>query len=844
MQRELSREEFDAIEKQVIDQVAKDKPGLKPEEFDPLVDKMVDDAVKLASSTPPKVSGGVVSRWLMGNLRGSPLAMIPALGQMTMDIGANIKRETAAMMDPNDPEPALLHAVKAIPYVGQIGQAIGHGITGQWDRAIEEGKAGNYEQAAAHAVAGALPLVGPGAVAIGERAKSGDVAGAVGEAPWLLASVLSPHIPESATLPIKAFFKNPNAEEAAVISGEMAKGRPIDVGTATGNPTLQTLQRVTGEGMVASVPVARKVAAENAYYKGEAQGLANELQIQGPLREGEVRPTTITPTAAGANARAAVLGKGKAERAVGKEFYGDADMAAQMQEPEWVPQPENFTPSMAARTEHTLGRPTSLKERTELRRILVEMGRGFTKKSYYDKGVGQGGDIGVVGGAAGAKVFDDIVAAMPNTEWKNPRTGQTFSRVAKPERGEVIGSIQRALDTGHYGGAARAAMDVVAERIANPRGQAARNAELPPEAGQILKPMQVPVNVEEAMDALKPNYERAMELHTESGLPMNAGLRAMHEFMTGPKVMEALQLDKVLSNFKNVGRGGKAVRDANVPATPAQAFAFQAESAIEPLLKEKAGTVPGFLENLEAGRASWADMYQTNALLKKFSKFDSEAGLYAKLTGPKGTKYLQELQANRPDAVPALARAKLEMINKLAFNGQTTGPQRAFDQFSKIEPESLNILFPDVTHQEALKNLYQVMALRSKNVNPSGTFLSAAKTKEAATVGGAIAYWAAGMPQGQMALLGLVPSVISGAFGMAFHSTKVAKLLSQGANIPIRNKAAVAAFSRQLQIAVEEAQKQLEEKGDATGVPSSPSGQRDISLPAQGARDPRLQPVQ
>jgi len=218
-------------------------------------------------------------------------------------------------------------------------------------------------------------------------------------------------------------------------------------------------------------------------------------------------------------------------------------------------------------------------------------------------------------------------------------------------------------------------------------------------------------------------------------------------------------------------------------------------------------------------------MYRTQDVLDDLTAFGSARGRFDKLAGTQGTELLQKLKAQRPDAIPYVAKAKLDEINKLAFSGKSTGPQQALKAFDKIEPESLKILFPDPGHAADLRDLYEIMALRAKNVNPSGTFLSAAKWGEVSALLGAALGGSQIPGAGKYALAAPVASVINAAMGVASHSSTITKLLVQGKNIPLKNPAAIAIWSNQLEKALE-ANRRAEARQRYPGMPGN------IQLPA------------
>jgi hypothetical protein len=117
-------------------------------------------------------------------------------------------------------------------------------------------------------------------------------------------------------------------------------------------------------------------------------------------------------------------------------------------------------------------------DRRELRRIEAELSAfPFIPKTWNEAGSGQGGDAAIVGGAAGALVYWDIVGG-------NPDVGRPSFRYS---RAEVLQKLRAFLDNGRRSVISDLAVDVARRRIHGDRSLHA--PALPPEAGDVVETM-------------------------------------------------------------------------------------------------------------------------------------------------------------------------------------------------------------------------------------------------------------------------------------------------------------------------------------------------------------------
>lgn len=160
--RTLSRDEFNAIHQQVIDNAP---PGLSREEFDRYYGPAMAQAIGTAENLPTAPEGSAFGRFVSNAASVlNPVAAVEGVYQ------------------------AVRHPVTTTENL--IGAQVGQGR-----QALSDVKRGRYAEAVGHGAAALLPLVGPAAAQTGEQIGSGDVAGGLGRGTAL---ALAPTITEGA----------------------------------------------------------------------------------------------------------------------------------------------------------------------------------------------------------------------------------------------------------------------------------------------------------------------------------------------------------------------------------------------------------------------------------------------------------------------------------------------------------------------------------------------------------------------------------------------------------------------------------------------------------------------
>ena len=151
-----------------------------------------------------------------------------------------------------DPRPLAQAAMHPIQTAKGIVSAQGE----QFGKAKEAFGEGRYSEAFGHGLAGAVPLIGPGAAAMGERIGSGDVAGGLGEA-------------ATAVSPIAAL----RGARAANIPARLKESATRQYGQAL-RPTKETMKRKTNR--VVPELIERRVTGSRESLLNTAQSRADD----------------------------------------------------------------------------------------------------------------------------------------------------------------------------------------------------------------------------------------------------------------------------------------------------------------------------------------------------------------------------------------------------------------------------------------------------------------------------------------------------------------------------------------------------------------------------------------
>jgi hypothetical protein len=481
-------------------------------------------------------------------------------------------------------------------------------------------------------------------------------------------------------------------EDAAAVRAGLAQGVPVDLATATGNKAVRGVQFLSDRSLGGSL------VAEPA-----AQRATQAFNQWGERLADQAAPQVSTAEQAGQAVRDALAAKVSRHEADATKAY---DALRRMEE-----DPTN-------RMVMSVGKPAPVDAladvpKQELRRIVHELdASGYVKTSWRDvpaeeglSGNAAGGHMDRVAGSGGAKVFHDIA----------DRIG------GNPTRSEMQAALEDYLGGGKETAVARAALDVAKERI---RGIGRKSGsqgsvsqpELPSSVGQELtrlekarvtsQDMGLPVDLTGAKAALQPLYDqmkRQMPITQQQSSP---GLKAIENILDAEDYGPLSQVDRDLSAIKAVARQHGGIGKMAVA---------QLDRAVR---QAAANGGPMAVKALEEGRQATIAKYQTQDVLDALpgGKMEEPVAVFNRATAPKdaGIEFLRAVKEHTPDAVPQIARAKLEDL-------LAQSPDKAFAEWQKLGAQTRAALFPSVGHAQALEHLFLLQKRMSTNANPSGT---------------------------------------------------------------------------------------------------------------------------
>ena len=545
-----------------------------------------------------------------------------------------------------------------------------------------------------------LPIIGPAMDSSADKMQAGQTWRGAGEAVGLGAALAAPKALEVARVKVPAVAKNANPVEAAAVQFGEQRGIPIDAATATGNPFVRNLQKVTGNTPLGSIPAVRGQAAQT----GALQRVGRELA------EG-VYPDAVSTEQAGEGLRQSLNFQvrkyhGKATDAYDslRRYESDPELAEQ------VPDPAHRVAQAALDQEaqKSIGRAPSPEEWAELRRMREELDAQKFQAGGLVKGraLAEGETQDYVHRSAGAPVYHDIMQAAPGT--------------SQMSRAEVQTSIDQALASGRFSNAAKGALEVAKQRLA--KSWRVSSPTLPPSAGAVDVPtvsMMLPADVRGAKATLRPVYDRLMRQLPVTQQRSSPGLKAIENIVNGPDHVPVTTLDGDLSAIKGIARGADLpeLRDIS------QGLAAKAVAALDRAVREavaKAG--PDATAALEEGRSATRSKYAVSDVLSGLRDEPVQAFNQAVYAHDAGIDRLRDFAKHAPAELPRVGRAYLDdLLAKATADGGFDRAQSVQQSWANLGPETKRLLFKEPGHVQALDNFFRLAKMINQNPNPSGT---------------------------------------------------------------------------------------------------------------------------
>jgi hypothetical protein len=582
-----------------------------------------------------------------------------------------------------------------------------HAVKREADAAWEKG---DHRTAAAKYVESVIPLIGPMMNGWGNEAQRHEVSGILGD----LLSFVVPHtlnaaLPESpARAAAATVSEHLTPEEQASNAFAAEHDIPLDAATATGSRFARGVQRGAGESLLGAPVAERAVARQQRALTATGRSLADQ-----------VHPESASPEQAGQGVRDSVTGlvrdlhgQASAEYDKLRAFEADPKYADVVEKAKSGAQVE----AMRLEQQRSLGRVPTEPELRELRRIERELDAyGYEGHTFNYDVARQGGTPEIVGGHAGAPVYDDIVGSMDGA----------------PTRAQLQAQIQHALETGNYRSeGAKNAIEVAGRRLSGDRSLA--SPILPPEAGDTAprtETMGLAVDVRPVKQSLQPLY---LQLKREAELVPLMGdkgraLTALDRLVHGPDHVPLSIADAAASDLKAMARVDEpALRSAGEGKA---AFAVrELERAIQTRARA-AG--PEVADALEFGRSATRGKYQVADILDQIKTEPVRA--FDQLTQQRdgGVGLLRKIQDVAPGQIPVLGRAKLEQMLDLATErDRFDHADKLYADWQKLGDQTKQMLFGKDLVPE-LDKFFLLAKRIAENPNPSGTAPTLLKMGEA-----------------------------------------------------------------------------------------------------------------
>lgn len=667
---------------------------------------------------------------------------------------------------------------------------------------------GRYEEAGGHAVAGALPLLGPAAAAAGEQIAQGDIAGGLGKGAGLLApAVIGAVAPKS--VGVRGLKVNPETADAVAFAQK--NGIPLDVAAATDNKFAQALQHVTDRSLAGSFVADKANKAQAA-----------KLATIGEQLAAKAHPSAVTSTQAGEAAQAGVGNIVTGQRLLANDAYDRLRALEARPENATTFQPEVATvnpdapfhfsmkanPSVDelfssalqdARANGYTGKVGDLRAKFDQRLEQAKSLRDATSegdeyshaallKEIRDRGGIRPFDKDITQGAPVGQLREESQAAQRATQkhyGKNAvmrNDGLAIDDMHQqlsedPKWGAVITTNTDLRDVLASGKLPKRPADNIQEYL---RGTGVHPGVTWWNEGAKAETVPMAVDVASVKDAMRPVMERLAAKKNVVGALMGSEATVaskLDALLRGPDAVSLSVADSVLSDLKRMAR-------SNNPdlRTVGQGVAAKAVSELHGMVNqaaERAG--PDAVSALNEGRIATKAKYAAADVLKKLegpARNKSGATAFRGLTqaGDTNIGHLRDTLTQAPDTKPLIARAVLDGL----IDHPTAGAAKTFTDWQKIGDETKAALYTP----EHIRDLDQFFALRKRlaaNPNPSGTGHTLLTASQ-------IGHLVVNPATGVAAQIG------AGALAKLLHSPATVRLLTRGMQIPIGNAPAVSAW--------------------------------------------------
>jgi len=338
------------------------------------------------------------------------------------------------------------------------------------------------------------------------------------------------------------------------------------------------------------------------------------------------------------------------------------------------------------------------------------------------------------------------------------------------------------------------------------------------ESAPLMKPVNMPVDVQDIKAALKPVYAE-MQWMPASDRSSSAGYQAVKNILEGDDYIPAWQAEKGLSGLKTMARvtSQSGVRNASqgIGASIIPDLQDSIDAAV-------ANTGDDAIRGLQQGRALHASKMDVADLADKLRAEPVQALNQLTWKNDTGIDFLRKINDQAPQTMPQIGRAFItQLFDKAQRDGGFSRTQSIFDNWQNLGPATKRLLYPNPSLRTSLDNFFQGAKLAAENPNPSGTALVGQTTSLATEMLGSGVLMlqnpmagAAGLAAGGAYLLG------GRAAAKLFYSPAGVRLLTGGLKAEAPGAAAMRA-SQILRIAGDD---DVTPTGPGGGTPPAPRG--------------------
>ena len=337
----------------------------------------------------------------------------------------------------------------------------------------------------------------------------------------------------------------------------------------------------------------------------------------------------------------------------------------------------------------------------------------------------------------------------------------------------------------------------------------ARRLGLDIEPKPVMQEMAMPVDMRPIKDALRPEFERQTMWIEPAKTYASPGYKAMKSIIEGPDYLPASIAEEGLSGLKRMAREAKsgALRNVN------QGVAAHAVKMLQDAIDTTVGAASQeALKALRMGRAKHAAKMSIDEVLSELRTEPVQLVQQLSYAKDAGIELLRRVQKIAPGEMAKVGRAILEdLFGKSAAEGGWNRAASVWSEWERIGPETKKILYPDPKLRQDLDNFFLLAKRMAERPNPSGS-----------AVVGSLNFGLGYMLRNPVA--GTAYMISGPALAKALYSPRTIRLLTEGLQMPLGNRAAAGMLAAQIERAIGDELQPLDTSRQltASGSPSGP----------------------